>query len=61
MYGEVRSIYQLTHEEIVLLARAQAGLGEPCRHRFEPGSSQAISFELAYQARIRELDSLEAV
>ncbi len=56
----VRSIYVLTHEEIVQAAREQADAGEPCSHGFEPGSTQAITYERHYVARQAELQEVEA-
>ena len=54
--GEVRSIYALRHDEIVLRARMQADAGEPCSHGFQIGSPQACAWERNYTARRMELE-----
>lgn len=57
---EIRSIFLLKREEIVRAARDQAAAGEPMRHGFAPGSTQAATFERAYTERRREIDALLA-
>lgn len=55
----VRPIDALGLDEIRLIARDLADSGEPMQHGFEPGTSKAVSFELAYQERRRELEAQE--
>ena len=54
---EIRSIYTLVREEIVAIARQQAEVFAPMEHHFEPGSTQACTFERAYHERRRELEA----
>jgi hypothetical protein len=55
----VRSIYLLTHAEIVELARRRAEAGDAMAHGFQPGSAQAVTFETHYQRRLAELQQAE--
>ena len=55
--SEIRSIYALRREEIIVVAREQAESGEPMAHGYEAGSTQACTFERACQERRRELDA----
>lgn len=57
MAFEVRSIYVLTREEIIAMARQQAEAFLPMEHGYATGSTHACTFERAYQERRRELDS----
>lgn len=58
--SEILSIFVLTREQIVQAARLQAQADEPCSHGFEVGSTQACTWERAYQEKRRELDALSA-
>lgn len=58
--SEIRSIFILTREQIVLHARQQAEAGERCVHGYENGSAQAWTWEHAYAERRREIDALSA-
>lgn len=56
----IRALESLSQHEIRLVARDQADAGEECMHGFDAGSTQAASFEQAYQERKRELDQARA-
>lgn len=55
------TIRQLTHEDIVEQARRAAEDRLPLHtaHHFDPGSTPAVKFELAYRQRQVELDAAE--
>lgn len=55
----VRALASLTPDEIRLMARHQADCAEPMHHYFEPGSTQAITFERAFRERQREMQPQE--
>ena len=59
MTAEIRSIFSLTHDAIVQMAREQAEAGEAMAHGYEQGSTQAITWEHHYLARQRELEQVE--
>jgi len=52
-------IRPITRDDVVILARHQAEAGEPMRHHFDAGSTQAATYERAYLERQRELDEHE--
>lgn len=53
------TIRPLTTEDVIATAREQADAGDPMRHDFDAGSTQAVAYERAYLERQRELEEHE--